>query len=224
MELDIKEALRYLGVKEPVSEQMCADVRAVADTLRAALTPQYTYRLLSLEHRADNIYLPEVNILLPGSDAKKMLGQCHSVVLLACTLGARFETMMRAQQVRDMAGAVILDACADVWVEAGCDQIEQELKQRLNDSYLTDRFSPGYGDLPLSLQRDICCALDTPRRLGLYVTEQFLLNPVKSVTALIGVSNQLQAARIRGCAYCSMKETCTLRKGGTHCANQTISK
>ena len=24
-------------------------------------------------------------------------------------------------------------------------------------------------------------------------------------------------ARVRGCAFCSMKETCALRKGGTHC-------
>lgn len=220
MTLDIREALRYLGAKEPVSGQMYDDVRAVADTLCATLTPQYTYRLFSLEHCTDGIYLPEVNILLPGGDAKKMLSQCHSVILLACTLGARFETMMRAQQVRSMADAVILDACADAWVEAGCDRAEQELKQRFPDLFLTDRFSPGYGDLPLSLQREICSSLDTPRRLGLHVTEHFLLNPVKSVTALIGISHQPQMARIRGCAYCSMKETCTLRKGGNHCANK----
>lgn len=219
MTLDIKEALRYLGAREPVSEQMYADVRAVADNLCAALTPQYTYRLFSLEPCADGFYLPEANILLPGDDAKKMLSQCQSVVLLACTLGARFEAMMRAQQVRDMACAVILDACANAWVEAGCDQVEQELKQRLNGRFLTDRFSPGYGDLPLSLQCEICTTLDTPRRLGLHVTEQFLLNPVKSVTAVIGVSDHPQMARIRGCAYCCMRETCTLRKGGNHCAN-----
>lgn len=223
MELDIKEALRYLGVKKHVSEQMCADVRAVADTLCATLTPHYTYRLFSLEHRTDGIFLPEANILLPGDDAKKMLRQCHGVILLACTLGARFETMMRAQQVRDMAGAVILDACADAWVEAGCDQAEHDLKHCFPDLFLTDRFSPGYGDLPLSLQREICTALDTPRRLGLHVTKQFLLNPAKSVTAVIGISDQPQMARIRGCAYCSMQETCTLRKRGNHCANQNIS-
>lgn len=224
MTLDINEALRYLGAKEPVPEQMYADVRAVADKLCAALTPQYTYRLFSLERRADGFYLPEANIRLPGDDAKRMLGQCHSVVLLACTLGSRFDAMMRAQQVRDMAGAVILDACADAWVEAGCDRAEQELKQRLTALFLTDRFSPGYGDLPLSLQSEICTTLDTPRRLGLHVTEHFLLNPVKSVTAVIGVSDRPQMARIRGCAYCCMRETCTLRKGGNHCANENTSK
>ena len=54
---------------------------------------------------------------------------------------------------------------------------------------------------------------------GLAVTESLLLNPVKSVTAVIGLSDRPQMARIRGCAYCQMRERCTLRKGGKHCGN-----
>ena len=87
------------------------------------------------------------------------------------------------------------------------------------DSFLTDRFSPGYGDLPLSLQPEICSALDAARRLGLHVTEHFLLNPSKSVTAVIGLSDRPQMARIRGCGHCAMYETCALRKGGKRCAD-----
>ena len=60
-------------------------------------------------------------------------------------------------------------------------------------------------------------ALDASRRLGLTVTESCLLNPVKSVTAVIGLSDRPQAARIRGCGYCRMRESCALRKGGRHC-------
>ena len=37
------------------------------------------------------------------------------------------------------------------------------------------------------------------------------------VTALIGLAELPQMARIRGCAYCTMQQTCTLRKGGKHC-------
>lgn len=116
-----------------------------------------------------------------------------------------------------MSRAVILDACASALVESGCDAAEAEIKARFPDRYLTDRFSPGYGDLPLELQPSICAALDTPRRLGLHVTGSLLLNPGKSVTAVIGLSDRPQMARIRGCAFCSMRETCTLRKGGKTC-------
>lgn len=224
MKLNIDEALRYLGVSAPADDAVRADVTAMADKLEAAVQPRYTYRVCSLRRTNEGILLPEIDLLLPGIDAANMLEQSDQAVLLACTLGAQFETLLRAEQARDMAKAVMLDACGSAWVETGCDQVEKELSARLPGRYLSDRFSPGYGDLPLSLQPKICAALDTQRRLGLHVTEHFLLNPSKSVTAIIGLSDQPQMARIRGCAYCSMRETCTLRKGGKHCANTTVSQ
>ncbi len=49
------------------------------------------------------------------------------------------------------------------------------------------------------------------------ITGSLLLNPMKSVTAVIGLSDRPQAARIRGCAYCRLQEDCPYRKGGTCC-------
>ena len=118
---------------------------------------------------------------------------------------------------RDHAGGV-RQRCGSAYVEAGCDAAEREIAARFLDRYLTDRFSPGYGDLPLGLQQEICTLLDTERRLGVHATEHCLLNPQKSVTAIVGLSDKPQMARIRGCAYCSMGETCLLRKGGKRCA------
>jgi len=218
VKLNMEEAFRYLGVSVP-SEQMRSDMAIVAEKLMAAVQPRYAYRVFSLERRSQGMYLTEADICLPGRDAEKMLAQCDKVALLACTLGAQFDALLRTEQVRDMARAVMLNACGSAWVEAGCDQAERELAAQMPGRFLTDRFSPGYGDLPLTLQPNICSALDTMRRLGLYATEHFLLNPTKSVTAVIGLSDQPQMARIRGCDHCSMRETCTLRQGGTCCAN-----
>ena len=175
--------------------------------------------MCSLQKTEAGFLLPEAELILPGADAAKMLEQCDQAVLMACTLGTQFEALLRGEQARDMSRAVILAACGSAWVEAGCDQVEQELAHCLPNRYRTDRFSPGYGDLPLSLQPKICAALDTQRRLGLYVTESYLMNPSKSVTAIIGLSDWPQMARIRGCTYCSMRETCKLRVGGKHCGN-----
>ena len=196
MELNVDEALRYLGIGGQAAESIRASVAAVADKLTAAIQPRYTYRVCSLQKT-----------------------EADQAVLMACTLGTQFEALLRGEQARDMSRAVILAACGSAWVEAGCDQVEQELAHCLPNRYRTDRFSPGYGDLPLSLQPKICAALDTQRRLGLYVTESYLMNPSKSVTAIIGLSDWPQMARIRGCAYCSMRETCKLRVGGKHCGN-----
>ena len=218
MELDVSEALRYLGAGSSPPEVLRRDMEQIADQLTAAVRPRYAYRVFSTVHEERGVLLREAGILLTGRSAARMLAQCDQAVLLICTLGAGFETMLRAEQARDMARAVMLDACGSAWVESGCNAAEEELAARFPGRYLTDRFSPGYGDLPLALQPAICAALDAGRRVGVQVTDSFLMNPSKSVTAVIGLSDRPQQARIRGCAYCSMRETCTLRKGGKSCA------
>lgn len=214
----MEEALRYLGAAD-APEALRRQVAGEAEALSARVRPRHVCRVCDLDVQGDAICLRGTAVVLRGSTALRMLETCQQAALLACTLGARFDLSLTATQARDMARAVIVDACGSALVEQGCDEAEKALSARLPGRYLTDRFSPGYGDLPLELQRDICAALDTPRRLGLYVTESLLLNPVKSVTAVVGLSDRPQMARIRGCAYCQMREHCTLRKGGKHCGN-----
>lgn len=218
MQLDLDEALRYLGAGAQAPNALRQDMAAVAHELMQTLQPRYTYRVYPLRHCDQAVHLPGANVTLTGGAALRMLAQCGQAALLVCTLGAQFDTLLRTQQARDMSRAVMLDACGSAWVEAGCDAAEQELRARFPALFLTDRFSPGYGDLPLTLQPGICAALDAQRRLGVTVTERLLLNPVKTVTAVIGLSDAPQMARIRGCAYCALQQTCALRKGGTSCA------
>ena len=214
----IEEALRYLGAAD-APETLRRQVAGEAETLSAQFRPRHVCKVCELDFQGEEIFLCGTAVVLKGGTALKMLAQCHRAALLACTLGAQFDLALTAVQARDMARAVILDACGSALVEQGCDEAEKELSARFPGRYLTDRFSPGYGDLPLELQRDICAVLDTPRRLGLHVTESLLLNPVKSVTAVIGLSDRPQMARVRGCDYCQMRERCPLRKGGKHCGN-----
>lgn len=218
MELDIGEALRYLGAGSRPPEELRRDMAGVAEKLTRAVRPRHVYRVFPLSHTHEGAALEGSGVTLPGETARRMLEDCDQAVLFLCTLGAGFETMIRAQQARDMARAVMLDACGSAWVEAGCDETERELQARFPGRYLTDRFSPGYGDLPLALQPAVCNALDARRRLGVQVMDSLLMIPTKSVTAVIGLSDRPQAARIRGCGFCAMAETCTLRKGGKTCA------
>ena len=217
--LNVEEALRYLGVRGPVPDGLRGQAEDVAAQLTARITPRFVYRVFPLLREGERLSLSGTGIVLPGRTAGTRLAQCDQAVLLACTLGSGFDAMLRAEQARDMARAVLLDACGSAWVESGCDAAEAQLQRRLPGRYRTDRFSPGYGDLPLQVQPQVCAALDAGRRLGLSVTESLLLNPAKSVTAVIGLSDTPQRARIRGCAYCSMRESCTLRKGGNHCGS-----
>lgn len=214
MQIDISEALRYIGAGA-ADDALRVQAEEVAGTIRE--TPRYTYRVFSLERTDEGFFLPEADITLTGNTARTMLATSTKAAVLICTLGVGFDSALRAMQARDMAKAVLLNGCGSALVEQGCDAAEAELKARFPDFYLTDRFSPGYGDLPLTLQPAICAALNAQRRLGVTVTPSLLLNPSKTVTAFIGLSDRPQQARIRGCAFCAMRETCTLRKGGKHC-------
>ncbi len=217
MRLDLREALRYLGVRGEPDPALLARLSAMADKLTRTVEPRWAWRVFHVKHTFDFVELERAGLVLSGGMAKTMLADCAQAVLLACTLGAGFEAMLRGEQARGMAGAALLDACGSAWVEAGCGGAEEEISARFPGLYRTDRFSPGYGDLPLDLQRDICALLDAPRRLGVQVTDSLLMNPSKTVTAVIGLSEKPQPARVRGCAFCDLRENCQYRKGGTTC-------
>ena len=210
------EAIRYLGAGAG-DDTLRRQAAAVAAELTAALEPRYVYRVFDLEREEKTIRLAGTGVRLTGTTASTMLAQCLRAALLACTLGPGFDAMLRREQARDMGRAVMLDACGSAWVESGCNAAEEELRARLPGWFLTDRFSPGYGDLPLCIQPEVCAALDAGRRVGIHVSDSFLMNPMKSVTAVIGIADRPQMARVRGCAHCAMAASCQLRKGGKHC-------
>ena len=217
MELNIAEPLRYLGVRGEPDPALRTEMSAVADKLTKAVTPRYVYRVFPVTIEGRGVLLAGTELALTGGMARTMLADCSQAVLLVCTLGAGFEALLRAEQARSMARAAMLDACGSAWVEAGCGAAEAEISARFPGLCLTDRFSPGYGDLPLELQRDICAALDAPRRLGVQVGDSLLMNPSKSVTAFIGLSERPQPARIRGCGHCALAGSCQYRKEGKTC-------
>lgn len=223
------EVLRYLGAGKAASPEALAyaeTIRRTADRifcqLDEQLNPKRLYRIFSLRHEPSgetSLLNPNGQpvISLPGQLAKRLLADCQKAALLLATLGAPFDALLRTQQTRDMAEAAILDACGNVLVEEICDQLEQDIQQAYPQLYLTDRFSPGYGDLPLRLQEELLAALDAQRQAGICLTGSCLMIPAKSVTAIVGLAPQPQAAKIRGCAYCNLREQCTFRKDGIRC-------
>ena len=219
MRPDIDEILRYLRVRGEAPTELRAQVEQAADDLAQSLRPKYTYRAFPLLHTAQGVVLDGSGVTLGGALAAKMLRACDTAALMVCTLGMEFDRRVRALERRDMGGAAILDACGSAWVECGCVLAENEIAARFAPRFLTDRFSPGYGDLPLSLQGAVLRTLDAERRLGVHLNESLQMTPMKTVTAIVGIADEPQPARVRGCAYCTLQKTCEYRKGGTNCAD-----
>ena len=212
------EVLQYLGWRgsEIPSEVEAQIDGCIAETL-ATVQPRYIYKVFEIKRLKNHIQLAGTDVFLPGQDVQKLLNDSQSCVLMAATLGSGLETCIRRAQGRDMTRAIILDCCGSAAIEAVCDIAEMEIRSALGNEYFTDRFSPGYGDMPVGFQREMTALLDTGRQIGLTLTDTDILTPRKSVTAVIGLAEKPQTKRFRGCAYCSMFENCTFRKAGKTC-------
>lgn len=123
-----------------------------------------------------------------GEDIAKLLENCDRVLLMAATLSGAADQLIHRAGVSDMTSSLAMDALASAAIEQVCNRAEEHFRERLPDVYFTWRYSPGYGDLPLSLQPQMLQLLDAQKHLGLTVTPEHILIPRKSVTALIGLS------------------------------------
>ena len=225
-ELNIHEISAYLGMggkefPESEAEKVSSCVRMVVNECRPALVYKQVKiirRQGAKEVSGEQSRPPALSLeglILPGQDISALMQGCSEAVVCAVTVGLGVDSLIARTQVSDMARAVIMDACASTAVENICNNFEQDLREALKSEglYLTDRFSPGYGDLPLEVQKDIASFLNTQRRIGLIVSENYMMTPVKSVTFAAGISGREVRLRNSKCEFCSRRETCGCRNG-----------
>ena len=140
---------------------------------------------------------------------------------MACTLGMDAERRLRTTGAQQPLEGAVLDAACSAYVEAAVEQMDQQVKAAAAVHGLAGnwRFSPGYGDCPLTAQRSIVAALNATRLIGLTVTPTSLLMPTKSVTAVIGLfDGEVHDAQSRPtCNICRMREHCRFRAAHTTC-------
>ncbi len=206
--LNRSEAIRYLG---GAGIQMNDQMEVLMDECEKMVLEKAAPKFLYIE-----LDLP-CDTIMGGRDIANHLDGCEKAILMCATLGAEIDKLIRISQISDMAKAVVLDSFASVAVEQVCNKVDEIIAEKYDGYYMTFRFSPGYGDYPISLQQDFLRMLDAPRKIGLTTNENFLLMPTKSVTAVMGLSKNPIERKKRGCAICNMRGKCRFRKNGEHC-------
>ena len=120
-------------------------------------------------------------------DLRAHLADCGEILLFACTIGSEMDRRINREKVISPVRGLLMSAIGSQQAEGACDRLCERLSAEYPDRKLISRYSPGYGDLPLTLQRDIFRALDCERTIGVTLTESLLMQPSKSVTAIIGI-------------------------------------
>lgn len=219
LEIDQEEVARYLGYgSSPMEGETLADVQWAVEELRRVAVPRSMNQVFDL-NKKETITLQGTCLRLVGEDIGTLLAECHQCALLAVTLGQGVDQLLRQLQVTNLARSVVVDACASSMVEVLCNEVDKQCRTcyRAQGLWMTERFSPGYGDLPLATQSMLCNVLSTQKKMGLTVTNAGIMVPRKSITALIGVSRHPQTNKKKGCDHCSLAPHCLYRKGGTTC-------
>ena len=210
MQVDKKEALRYLGVRGEPDAQTLALIDDCIPRLASVAAFKYTALELPVNIADDAVSLSGVTVKSRAL-ARHIAGSAHAL-LFAATLGAGVDRLMQAYAATDIPRAAALQACAASLLESGADEAQAcyEKEYAAKGLYLRPRFSPGYGDFSLSVQPDILRLLDAQKRIGLFATKNNMLTPTKSITAVIGVSRQPCGGK-PGCAACN-KTDCAFRR------------
>ena len=186
-EVNRREILRYAGVRAEAPELE----KPLEECLREAgeiLVYRVCYREFPVTMHGDVLDLGFART--DSTDLKKNLEGCRSLVLFAATVGIALDRLIEKYSRLSPARAVLLQAVGAERIESLCDAFGQELAGRMEAEGLSlrPRFSPGYGDFPLSMQTPIYDALDCPRKIGVSLNASLLMSPSKSVTAVIGLA------------------------------------
>lgn len=212
MDTRTKEAIRYLGYgRHAIDERTLGLIQDSLIELEQIADERFVYRIFEIKEQNEKELTIE-NIKIQSKNLSKNLKGCKNVVVFGATLGTRVDLLMKKYSVSHMTKAVVLQACATAVLEEYCDKIQKQIALGLDTGlYLRPRFSPGYGDFSILHQKDMLQMLEAPKKIGLTLTEGYMLTPTKSVTAVMGISKEAKDCSIKGCEACAKKD-CIYRR------------
>lgn len=209
------EAVRYLGYgRHAVDERTRLLVADSFRELESCVRAKSIYRIFECHFpEGGQIQIGSMGIK-SKSLGKNLLG-CREAAVFGATLGSEVDFRMKRYSFTDMARAVVLQACAAAYLEEYCDEAQSGIaaEKAAQGQWLRPRFSPGYGDFDIHHQEDILRMLDAPKKIGLTMTDGYMLTPTKSVTAVIGISTERNDCHRKGCEACD-KRDCKYRRDG----------
>ncbi len=189
-ETDILEAARYAGAGRIPDEKTVKMLEALYSECGGVLNYSVCYSELPITRTDDTT---QIGILKTSSkNLSTLLSGCERATVFAATVGHGMDRLIRRASVISSAKAVLLDGIGTERVEALADAFCEEYRREACERgfTVTDRFSTGYGDLPLELQKEIFEMLDCPSLIGAALNDSLLISPAKTVSAIFGLKRK----------------------------------
>ena len=215
IDINRKEVERYLGFRgiDSVDAEMSRRIDECIEEMNKSVNPKFTYKVFPIEWTGVSDGTPVLRFagidIYKGNLSQNLRG-CVEIVMMAITLGPGPDMLVRKSEVRDILRAYTFQAVGTAMAESWCDEINEKirLEAKARGLYARPRFSPGYGDFPLEVQRDFEKILNLPKTIGVSLSDSLLMTPTKSVTAVIGLSDKNTDCHKAGCEVCDMSGSC----------------
>ena len=183
-----KEAFRYMGCKtDDENEELEKLYDECLKEYKKVASYKAVYRLTDVNCK-DNTEVKLGFCDIFSEALHKNLSDCVYAMVFAATAGAGVDRLLLRYSKISPAHAVVVSAIASSAVEVWCNEVNAEI----NKIYATKpRFSPGYGNVSLKYQKDVLAYLDAEKKIGITLSDAFIMTPAKSVTAFVGITEKL---------------------------------
>lgn len=183
-----RDAARFLGAKSAEDRAALMPILLKAEPIvLAAAREKHILTEAPVTVQGDQFALADLQPI-QSPDLCRLFQGSHRAVAVAITLGAEMDSAIRRYLLVNPGLGAAVGALASAYVDDLLDQLMAQENARLTEQgfALSPRFSPGYGDVPLSWQKPFTAFLHT-EKIGVRLTEQCLMIPEKSITALAAV-------------------------------------
>lgn len=215
IEIDQDEVLRYLEYKgQDISDDFKGTINECINLIKNKINPRYMLRIYPIRKDKFSIEIQGTGIKLDSRDLYNLLRECDKCIVMAATLGLEVEKEIRKYSYSDLTKGIIIDSCATTAIEEVCEFVQDELEKELLEKgeYLTTRYSPGYGDLPIDKNADLINLLNTQKGIGLTITGNGIMIPRKSVVAIMGIAKSKPKKNKKSCSNCINNFDCKYKK------------
>ena len=187
--LNIEEIRRYAGCRRD-DESLDGLISECIAEAEGLLIYKVSYTEFPLETRENTLNLGFISV--DSKDLKKCLDGCEKIIVFSATIGLSADRLIKKYSRISPSKALVMNAVCTERIESLCDAFYSDIRDEYAASScaLTPRFSPGYGDLPLTLQPSILSATGAQKNIGLTLSDSLIMIPTKSVTAIIGIKKQ----------------------------------
>lgn len=192
---------RYMGVSEISPDGGLFElVESVRQRFFQKLQCQACYGVVPVKILDDFVDLSVFSV--SSTHLARNLQGCERAIIFAATLGMENEQQRRRAAAVSPTEALVLDAMGSAGIEQFCNQICSEFGKLFPAYRMRPRFSPGYGDFSLKTQKQLLHVLDAQRKIGISMSDGYLMIPQKSVTAIVGLSKYGCEKTFPGCEHC----------------------